>query len=69
MKKIITKAIIGIKKLIKQLFFGFIIAIAVMILWNKVIPYIFELPTLDISKAYTLTLLCSILFNLSLKDF
>ena len=43
--------------------FVLIAAWPVMVLWNWLMPYIFELPALTFWKAFCLSVLCNLLFG------
>ena len=57
---VIATVILGIALIV---FISFLLALPVMLLWDAVIPAIFQLPEITWLQAWGLSLLCGLLFK------
>jgi magnesium-transporting ATPase (P-type) len=62
-RSLLEKVLLGILFAIGGIALLALCGLAVMLLWNWLMPYIFGLPTLDYWQAWGLLILCSILFK------
>lgn len=63
MKFIILSLPFALAGLVFTAFFSLLTGLILMLLWNWLMPALFELPEVTYKQAYGLVFLCSILFN------